>query len=229
MRTTPAEEGMMFTGLIAGIGHLKRLTRHGADVVLECETALSLADITTGDSIAVNGVCLTVVQKSGRSFTADVSAATLMRTNLGALQPGSPVNLEKPLRAADFFGGHIVLGHVDGLGVIRTIVPRSGSLVFGTEVQESLGRYIVEKGSIAVDGVSLTVNSYESGRFYVNIIPHTARSTTLGSRKVGDPVNIETDILGKYVERFLQRDGSRGELDRDFLTKHGFLRAAKEF
>jgi riboflavin synthase len=214
----------MFTGLIAGEGIIAGITRRGVDAVLACTTDLDLSDIKVGDSIAVNGACLTVVTKGGRSFTADVSAETLARTNLGTLRPGSAVNLEKSLRPIDFLGGHIVLGHVDGLGIIRSLVPRSQSLVFGIEVEEDLGRYIVVKGSIAVDGISLTVNSYEKDRFYVNIVPHTARKTTLDSRKVGDTVNVETDILGKYVERLLTARKTGGGLDMDFLAKHGFLR-----
>jgi riboflavin synthase len=213
----------MFTGLIAGAGVVARLTKQGADAVLECETDLDLSDIKVGDSIAVNGACLTVVTKGNKRFSADVSSETLARTNLGMLRTGGIVNLEKSLRLIDFIGGHLVLGHVDGLGVIRSVVPRAGSLVFGIEVAEDLGRHIVAKGSIAVDGISLTVNSYENSRFYVNVIPHTARKTTLSDRKAGDHVNVETDILGKYVERLLNTGKTGGGLDRDFLAKHGFL------
>ena len=213
----------MFTGIIGGLGSVRRLTRHDEDAVLECETSIDLSDVRIGDSISVNGACLTVVVKSGRSFAADVSAETLMRTNLGMLRPADNVNLEKSLRLHDFLGGHIVLGHVDGIGRIRELTPKAGSLLFRVEVDEGLSRYIVAKGSIAIDGISLTVNSCEKASFYVNIIPHTARSTTMGKRKVGDQVNIETDIIGKYVEKLLVRGKTGGGLDMEFLAKHGFL------
>jgi riboflavin synthase len=211
----------MFTGIIAAMGSVKRITRKGADALLSVETVMPLEDIRIGDSIAVNGACLTVTEKAGRVFTADVSAETLSRTNLGVLKAGNPVNLEKALRFSDFIGGHLVLGHVDGQGKIQEKASRADSIIFGIEIPESLMRYIVEKGSIAVDGVSLTVNRCEKSRFYVNMIPHTAQATTLGVKKSGDGVNIETDIIGKYVERLLQP--SKG-LDMGFLAEHGFLK-----
>lgn len=209
----------MFTGIIEDMGSVRRVTRRGEDALLEVEGTLDLKDVGIGDSIAVNGACLTVTRKSGRVFTADVSAETLERTTLKLLKAGDRVNIEKAMRLNSFVGGHLVLGHVDGTGTIRELLQKSGSVIFGVEVEESLMRYIVEKGSIAVDGVSLTANRCEKGRFYVNMIPHTARVTTLGFKKQADMVNIETDILGKYVEKFLQ---PRKGLDMDFLAKHGF-------
>jgi len=211
----------MFTGIIQGLGTVMRMTRKGQDAVMGVETAIPLNDLKHGDSVAVNGVCLTITSISGQSFSADVSAETLSRTNLQFLKAGERVNLEKALRLTDFLGGHIVLGHIDGPGKIVERTPKSGSIVLGVTVEEGLGRYIVEKGSIAVDGISLTVNRYAKDRFYVNIIPHTIENTTLSFKKAGDPVNIETDILGKYVEKLLQPGG---RVDMDFLREHGFVK-----
>jgi riboflavin synthase len=211
----------MFTGIIQGLGTVRKMTRQGQDALIGVETVLPLNDLKRGDSIAVNGVCLTITSLSGQVFSTDVSAETLARTNLRFLKAGERVNLEKALRLTDFLGGHIVLGHIDGPGKIVEMTPKSGSIVLGVTVEEGLGRYIVEKGSIAVDGLSLTVNGYVKNRFYVNIIPHTIENTTLSFKKVGDPVNIETDILGKYVEKLLQPGG---RVNMDFLREHGFLK-----
>jgi riboflavin synthase len=211
----------MFTGMITALGSIRRVTRKGADALLEVDASMSLEDIRIGDSLAINGACLTVTQKAGRRFTADVSAETLSRTNLGALKAGDQVNLEKALRFNDFLGGHLVLGHVDGQGRLQEKTGSANSIILGIEIPEGLLRYLVEKGSVAVDGVSLTVNRCEKNRFYVSMIPHTAIMTTLGFKKVGDTVNIETDIIGKYVERFLQ---PRKGMDMEFLAEHGFLK-----
>lgn len=211
----------MFTGIVAGIGKVKRLTGKGADAVLEVEGGLDLSDVALGDSIAVNGACLTVVAKTTQAFTADVSAETLAKTTLKILKAGDRVNLEKSLKVGGFVGGHFVLGHVDNTGRILVRTQKSGSIILAIEIDDHLSRYIVEKGSVAVDGVSLTVNRLEKGRFYVNIIPHTSEKTNLLAKKEGELVNIETDILGKYVERLLP--ASRG-IDADFLTRHGFLK-----
>ena len=210
----------MFTGIIQGMGAVRRITKKGDDAQLLIDAPLELEDVKIGDSVAVNGACLTVTAKSGHDFTADVSAETLRRTNLRTLKTGDRVNLEKALRMSDFLSGHIVLGHVDGIGTIREKNIKSQSIIFGVEVEGALSRYVVEKGSITIDGISLTVNSYEKNRFYVNVIPHTAQATTLGIRKVGDGVNIETDILGKYVEKFLN---PRKGMDLNFLKDHGFV------
>ncbi len=180
-----------------------------------------MAEVSPGDSIAVNGACLTVTSKKGNVFSADVSAESLSRTTLKYLQAGHRVNLEKSLRAGGFLGGHFVLGHVDGAGRVLSRTQKSGSVIFAFESSEALSRHIVEKGSVAIDGVSLTVNRLEKGRFYVNIIPHTAAHTTLEGKKEGEWVNIETDILGKYVEKLLQ--SPRG-IDKDFLALHGFIK-----
>lgn len=211
----------MFTGIIEDLGKVARFTMKGADALLEVATAMDLNEVSIGDSIAVNGACLTVKDKTAKTFTADVSAESLARTTLGRLQPGARVNLEKSLRIGGFLGGHFVLGHVDGTGRIMSKTQKSGSMIFAFAVDDSLSRYIVEKGSIAIDGISLTVNKVEKGRFYVNIIPHTAANTTLVGKKEADPVNIETDILGKYVEKLLQ---SPGGVDKNFLSEYGFIK-----
>jgi len=210
----------MFTGIVEGSGNVKRLTMKGADAVLEIEAGISLAEVSLGDSIAVNGACLIVTSKNQQNFQADVSAETLSRTTLKLLQPGHKVNLEKSLRVGGFVGGHFVLGHVDATGRILSQAQKSGSLILAVEMNDNISRYIVEKGSVAIDGISLTVNKLEKSRFYVNIIPHTAENTTLVTKKEADFVNIETDILGKYVEKLLQ--SNRG-IDKDFLAQHGFL------
>jgi riboflavin synthase len=210
----------MFTGIIEGLGKVKRLTMKGADAVLEIEAGISLEEVSIGDSIAVNGACLTVTSKNQQNFQADVSAETLSRTSLKLLQAGHKVNLEKSLRVGGFVGGHFVLGHVDAVGRILSQTQKSGSLILAIEMNENISRYIVEKGSVTIDGISLTVNKLEKSRFYVNIIPHTATNTTLVMKKEADLVNIETDILGKYVEKLLQ---SNQGIDKEFLARHGFL------
>ncbi len=211
----------MFTGIIEDLGKVNRISRKGEDALLIVDTSMNLDDINIGDSISVSGACLTVTEKGNKRFSADVSAETLARTNLKSIKTGDKVNLEKSLRLNSFLGGHLVLGHVDGIGKIQEKVSKANSIQFGFEIDEELGRYIVEKGSVAVDGISLTVNRCEKNRFYVNIIPHTARGTTLGFKKVADVVNIETDIIGKYVEKFL--NPSKG-IDMNFLAEHGFLK-----
>ena len=211
----------MFTGIIEDLGTVVRISRKGEDALLIVDAAMDLDDINIGDSISVSGACLTVTERGDKRFSADVSAETLARTNLKSLKTGDKVNLEKSLRLNSFLGGHLVLGHVDGIGKIQEKVSKANSIQFGLEIDAELGRHIVEKGSVAVDGISLTVNRCEKKRFYVNIIPHTARSTTLGFKKVADLVNIETDIIGKYVEKFL--NPGKG-IDMSLLAEHGFLK-----
>jgi riboflavin synthase len=225
----------VFTGIAAALGSVRRLTRRGEDALLEIESSLDLDDVRVGDSISVSGACLTVTAKAGRVFTADVSAETLSRTTLRNLTAGGRVNLEKALRVGDRLGGHIVLGHVDGVGRIAEKIPHSGSLVFGFDIDPAMVRYVVSKGSITVDGISLTVNRCEKNRFYVNIIPHTATATTLGFKKVADEVNVETDILARYLEKLISpgkdtggttraAGGSTGGVDLEMLASHGFLK-----
>ncbi|HPL63840.1 MAG TPA: riboflavin synthase [Syntrophales bacterium] len=211
----------MFTGIIESVGRVRKLTVRGDSARLEIETEMGLADVRTGDSISVDGACLTAVEVADKSFAADVSVETLSRTTLRGLKPGNRVNLEKALRADGFLGGHIVLGHVDGVGRIIKKEASSGSILVGIETDAQVSRFVVEKGSIAVDGISLTVNQVEKNRFFVQIIPHTAGATTLDMKKVSDPVNIETDIIGKYVARFME---GKGKIDRKFLAEYGFLK-----
>lgn len=225
----------MFTGIIAALGSVRRMTRRGEDALLQVESALALDDVRIGDSIAVSGACLTVTAKAERLFTADVSAESLSRTTLRDLKTGDRVNLEKALLVTDRLGGHIVLGHVDGIGRVAEVSPRSGSLLFGFEIDPELDRYIVAKGSVTVDGISLTVNRCEKNVFYVNIIPHTAAGTTLGSKRVGDAVNIETDIIARYLEKLIssgqgplgtarKKAGSTEGVDLGMLARYGFLK-----
>ncbi len=211
----------MVTGIVEDTGVVRDIAGRGQDARLAIGTSMDLADVRVGDSIAVSGACLTVVAVAKDGFSADVSAETLAKTTLKDFRIGDTVNLERALTLSKPLGGHFVLGHVDCVGDIRERTERSNSIIFGIEVGAETGRYIVMKGSVAVDGISLTVNRYENNRFYVNIIPHTARETTLGFKKAGDRVNVETDILGKYVERFVHPD--RG-IDENFLLRHGFLK-----
>jgi len=214
----------MFTGIIEEMGNVRRMSKKGEDALLEIDTSMSLDDVAIGDSISVSGACLTVTVKTGDSFTVDVSAETLSKTTLRMLKRGDRVNLEKSLKVNGFLGGHIVLGHVDCVGKICEKVVKSNSIIFGVEIDSAFSKYMVEKGSITVDGISLTVNRCEKNRFYVNIVPHTARVTTLGFKNVANPVNIETDILGKYVEKLLRRDKG---IDMAFLAEHGFVQEEK--
>ncbi len=216
----------MFSGLIEEVGKVVGIERGGAAARLRVASSLPAEEICLGDSIAVNGVCLTVVALSGTTATFDVSPETLERTAFRALRPGSPVNLERALRLSDRLGGHIVSGHVD---CVATLVERrevSGNIVFAFTLPREFSRYVVEKGSIAIDGISLTVNAASADGFAVNVIPHTAEKTTLREKAVGDPVNIEVDILAKYVERLLGRGGEEAEksgVTLDLLAKSGFL------
>ena len=224
----------MFTGIVAALGTVRRLTVRGGDALLEVTTALDLSDTCIGDSIAVNGACLSVKALGGGGFTADVSAETLSRTTLKTARVGTPVNLEKAMRVGDRLGGHIVLGHVDGVGKIAEKTVLSQSIRFAFEIEPGLSRYVVEKGSITVDGISLTVNGCEKNRFYVNIIPLTAEGTTLGVKRRSDSVNIETDIIARYVEKLMSSgnpegpDGAKPKgvagIDADLLARYGFMK-----
>jgi len=216
----------MFTGLVETTGTIQRLERTGRDLHLTVRASLEPPELKIGESIAVDGVCLTVVSLQGDAFTVDVSEETVSRSTLGQRRQGDEVNLERALRLGDRLGGHLVSGHADGTGRVVARQRRGESLVLKFEIPVELSRYIIEKGSIAVDGVSLTVNRCEGRQFEVNVVPHTAGASTLGNLKVGDGVNIEVDLIGKYVEKFLlQRTGSQsaGGVDREFLGRHGFL------
>lgn len=215
----------MFTGLIEYVGRVVRLEPRGAAARLMIATSLHLEGFSLGDSVAVNGVCLTVVKKDAGQLAFDVSPESIRTAGFGRLTPGSLVNLERALRLSDRLGGHMVSGHVD---CIATVVDRreiSGNTVFSFRVDSAHARYLVAKGSVAIDGVSLTVNEVSSEGFTVNVIPHTAQATTLHLRRPGDEVNIEVDILAKYVERLLMhRDaGPAGGLTLETLAQAGFL------
>jgi len=212
----------MFTGIVASVGRIERLESRGGDMRLHVDTAdLDLADVALGDSIAVSGCCLTVVALAGRGFAADVSNESLSLTTLGQLRPGDPVNLEKALRLADRLGGHLVSGHVDGLGKVLSVTGDGRSQRWLFEVPGDLARYIAHKGSVTIDGASLTVNEVDGSRFGVNLIPHTVAHTTFRARKAGDAVNIEVDVVARYIERLLGDDKASG-IDTDFLARHGY-------
>ncbi len=193
----------MFTGIIEELGTVESLTLGRESAVLRVRGPQVLTDATPGASIAVNGVCLTVVDHDDESFSVDVMAETLRRSSMGALRPGSRVNLERAMAASGRLGGHIVQGHVDATGEIVAREPGDHWEVVTIALPDAVARYVVEKGSIAVDGISLTVASVAPGRFTVSLIPTTLALTTLGSARVGDPVNLEVDVLAKYVERLL--------------------------
>ena len=193
----------MFTGLIEDVGKIGLLRINKNSAVLEVKTKLPLRAMPLGASVAVNGACLTVVKKTQDVFMVDVSPETLQRTNLQSLAAGGLVNLEQPMRFQDRLGGHLVTGHVDGIGTITAIKPEGGFTVFRFRVPAIISSLLVAKGSVAVDGISLTVNDCRRDGFSVAIIPFTLQHTNLRVRKVGDKVNLETDLIGKYVQSFL--------------------------
>lgn len=212
----------MFTGIVEEIGTVKKIAR-GQKAYLEIQADRIFSDIHIGDSIAVNGVCLTVTGFSGKVFTADVMNETFSRSSLGSFKAGSHVNLERAMSANGRFGGHIVSGHIDGTGKIINIKKDGNAVWYKISASENIIKYTVEKGSIAIDGISLTVARIEKDNFSVSIIPHTSEQTILSEKKVGDTVNLENDIIGKYVERFLNFDKTeKSNITRDFLAKYGF-------
>lgn len=212
----------MFTGIIEEIGTVRRIEHgaKGARLTIQAKTVLE--DTRIGDSIATNGVCLTVVSMTGDSFSADVMAESLWRSSLGTLQGGSPVNLERAMAANGRFGGHIVSGHIDGTGTIASQKREDNAVWVKIKTPAPLLRYIVEKGSIAIDGVSLTVAAVTDTDFSVSIIPHTGAQTILLGKKPGDPVNLECDVIGKYVEK-LTAPHKTGGISTNFLAENGFL------
>ncbi len=219
----------MFTGLIEGTGTLLRTEHRGPDARMVIQAGFDAGKFVLGESISVDGACLTITAFSGAVFTADVSTETLSRTTLGNKSVGSRLNLERALKFGDRLGGHLVSGHVDGLAVFRDRRPEGRSLRLYFDAPSEIMRYVIEKGSVAVNGVSLTVNGVRDDGFDVNIIPHTASETTIGDLKPGERVNIETDLLGKYVEKMIRTWGAAAEkgknesrIDIDFLKEHGF-------
>ena len=219
----------MFTGIILGKGKVIEKRASGSGMVFSLDADFDLPDPEEGESIAVNGVCLTAMNINARRFTVDVSPESLARTNLGKLSVGSKVNLERALRLSDRLGGHMVSGHVDAVSKVLERRPLGDFVQFTFGVPAGLAKYIIEKGSIAIDGTSLTVNSCDDKIFSIVIIPHTLEVTLLGTLREGDSVNIEVDLIGKYVEKMLQAepdniDRSQGEINPEFLAKHGFIK-----
>lgn len=192
----------MFSGIIEAVGHLTLLTRGGMDARAQIATGqIDLSDVKPGDSIAVNGVCLTVAALDADGFQADISAETLARTTFSSLAPGSRLNLEKSVTPMTRLGGHLVSGHVDGIATVLGREPAGQSLRFSFKIPATLAKYVAEKGSICVNGVSLTVNAVNGSVFEVNLVPHTLQGTTLGTLTPGDSVNIEVDMIARYLER----------------------------
>lgn len=218
----------MFTGIIQALGKVQKKQAVQGDMRFTIDTGkLDLADVALGDSIATNGTCLTVVEILKQGFVADVSSETLDLTTLGHIKEGSAVNLEKALRVEDRLGGHIVSGHVDGLGEIVAIKPDARSQRYHIKAADECAKYIAHKGSITVDGVSLTVNAVNENVFELCIVPHTLQETIFPSYKVGSIVNLEVDVIARYVERLLQYQGDetpQSGLSEALLAEHGFMK-----
>ncbi|PLV64472.1 riboflavin synthase [Brachyspira pilosicoli] len=213
----------MFTGIVEEIGTVKSVQSK----VITIEASKIFDDLHLGDSVAVNGTCLTVSSFDNKIFNADVTQETLNRTNLGSLKNGSKVNLERAMTLSGRFGGHIVSGHIDGVGSIKSMKKDDNAIILTIEVSKHLMKYIVEKGSVAVDGISLTVASLTDNSFSIAVIPHTLKETVLYYKKEGDKVNIENDVIGKYVERLLtfkeyNNDSKKSNITMEFLLKNGF-------
>jgi len=211
----------LFTGIIEELGSVKSVSKGAKSAVLTVQASLVTSDVKVGDSICVNGVCLTVVEFSKGGFKAEVMAETLRMSDLGELKSGGRVNLERALSPSGRLGGHIVSGHIDGVGKIKSSIKEDIAQVFYIEAPADVLRYVIKKGSIAVDGISLTVVDLDETGFRVSIIPHTMAQTTLGFKKPGDRVNLESDLIAKYVERLLP--GGRRGVDKGFLAEHGYL------
>ncbi|GAB5380309.1 MAG: riboflavin synthase [Aliiglaciecola sp.] len=220
----------MFTGIIEDIGTITKLQPKGDDIRLTVNVdKLDMSDVALGDSIATNGVCLTVVDFSDKHYSVDVSPETIKRSGFANYNVGSKVNLEKAMQATSRFGGHIVSGHVDGVGKIIAINPIDRWLEIWIQAPDELAKYISEKGSITVDGVSLTVNDVDGAKFMLTLIPHTLQETIIGTYEVGSRVNLEVDLIARYLERLMMGDkaakSSQGEgIDMSFLAKHGYLK-----
>lgn len=219
----------MFTGIIQAIGHISAIEPGSGDTRLRIQTGkLDLGDVVLGDSIAVNGVCLTAVELPGDGFWADVSKESLGKTTLGGLKTGSPVNLEKALTPSTRLGGHLVSGHVDGIGEVIARQPAARSVQFSIRAPDALARYIAHKGSITVDGISLTVNAIDGAVFELNIVPHTLQETIMNSYQPGTRVNLEVDLIARYLERLLLGEraaepGAEG-ISMAMLAEHGFIK-----
>jgi riboflavin synthase len=218
----------MFTGIIEGLGTITAVRSSGAGRRLTVEAGFDLSGSKIGDSISVSGACLTAVQIGARRFDVDVSPETLAKTTFGDARVGERVNLERAMRLSDRIDGHLVSGHIDGIGAIDSRDAVGNAIVVAITVPEGLARYMIVKGSVAVDGISLTINSLEPGRFSISIIPHTAGLTTIGIKRKGDRVNIETDMIGKYVEKFISTpppsQAAETGVTVAMLTKAGYIK-----
>lgn len=218
----------MFTGIVEEMGAVTSMEKSLAGTRVTILASTVLGDLKVGDSVSVSGTCLTVVAKGERGFSVDVSPETLSVTTLGHLTPGAPVNLERAMRLNERIGGHLVAGHVDGVGTIESRRQEGNALLMTIEAPVEILRYCVVKGSITVDGISLTINEVIDHGFTIAVIPHTAKVTTLGLKQAGDRVNLESDVIGKYVERLLQERGQLSArtspvIDRDYLQKRGLI------
>jgi riboflavin synthase len=221
---------IMFTGIIEGLGTITAVRPFGEGRRLAIQSDFPLTSAKIGDSIAINGACLTAVSLSGARFEVDVSPETIEKTTLKNAKSGDRVNIERALSLSGRLDGHLVSGHIDGTGQISHMNKKSNAILIGVSISKSVARYIIPKGSVAVDGISLTINVCDQSSFEVSIIPHTAEVTTLGLKKIGDLVNIETDMIGKYVEKFLtsgrnvgNHENARNSVDMEFLLKTGFI------
>ncbi len=221
----------MFTGIIEEVGEIKSIKKGASSAVITIQAQKVLTDLHIGDSVALNGVCLTAVSIGNHSYSVDVMHETLRRTNLGDLKSGSRVNLERAMQANGRFGGHIVAGHIDGTGQISSMEKDDNAVWITIDTSSDILKYIIDKGSITIDGISLTVGRVNSKNFAVSVIPHTASNTTLLTKKPGDTVNLENDMVGKYVEKLLRYGVVPGEQEEeqqktgitmDFLMKNGF-------
>jgi riboflavin synthase len=226
--TKKQKETDMFSGIVEEMGALKAVEKSlgGARISILASTVLQ--DLNIGESVSVSGTCLTVTAIEDQDFYVDVSSETLNRTTLGSATAGAPVNLERAMKLNERIGGHLVTGHIDGIGLVRGRVQDGNSFHITIEASEEILRYCVQKGSITVDGISLTINTVTEKAFSVAIIPHTAKVTTMGLKQLGDSVNLENDLIGKYVERLLQTSGQlpanpQPVIDRDYLQKRGLI------
>lgn len=225
----------MFTGIIESLGSIRRIETQGEGKILVIACDLDLTGTGIGDSIAVNGACLTAVSLGKGQFKVDMAPETVSRTTFGSLGPGARVNIERALKLSDRIDGHLVSGHIDGTGMVSKIETRSNAIIYDIQVPENLADEMIEKGSVAIDGISLTINQCWENGFSVSIIPHTAKITTIGFKNVGDHVNIETDMLGKYVKKFLSGQGKSvnrandagadagSDISMSLLARNGFL------
>jgi riboflavin synthase len=224
----------LFTGIIEGSGIIKKIDSKSEGAILTIETDINLSDTKIGDSIAVNGACLTAVSIQKRLFKVDIAPETILRTTFKNTQSGTKVNLERALRLSDRLDGHLVSGHIDGTGIISSKIKKSNAWIITINIPIKLAEQMIEKGSIAIDGISLTINKCSNTDFEISVIPHTAKMTTIERKNVGDEVNIETDMLGKYVQKILNKSlgtensnnvdrGSHKDISLGLLAKKGFL------